>query len=155
MAMSVVYTTINGQIVHENRGGVEAFYAPDTLGSTVALLDSAGTVTDTYSYQPYGEIVSHIGSSVTPFTFIGTLGYYLDILGSQIYVRARYLRQALTRWQTVDGSWPSQPVYCYVDCQPTNEVDPSGAVAISCFFRIADCYAAAKQAYNDKRRACA
>ena len=69
MAMSVVYTRINGQIVHENREGVERFYAPDTLGSTVALLDTTGTVTDTFTYWPYGEIASHVGSSVTPLTF--------------------------------------------------------------------------------------
>jgi len=126
MAMSVAYTTINGQIVHENRGGVEAFYAPDTLGSTVALLSTTGAVTDTYTYQPYGEIVSHVGSSVTPFTFVGTLGYYLDILGSQIYVRARYLRQALTRWQTLDPVWPWQLAYVYVNASPVVNNDRSG-----------------------------
>ena len=130
MAMSVVYTTINGQIVHENRGGVEAFYTPDTLGSTVALLSTTGSVTDTYTYQPYGEIVSHVGSSVTPFTFVGTFGYYLDILGSQIYVRARYLRQALTRWQTVDLLWPQARPYAYCDASPTNCVDPLGLQGI-------------------------
>ena len=127
MAMSVVYTTINGQIVHENRGGVEAFYTPDTLGSTVALLSTTGSVTDTYTYQPYGEIVSHVGSSVTPFTFVGTFGYYLDILGSQIYVRARYLRQALTRWQTIDPLWPFEGAYNYCMANPIVKIDPIGA----------------------------
>jgi len=130
MAMSVVYTTINGQIVHENRGGVEAFYAPDTLGSTVALLSTTGSVTDTYTYQPYGEIVSHVGSSVTPFTFVGTLGYYLDVSGSLIYVRARYLRQALTRWQTVDPFWPDEQAYGYCSDAPAKHTDPSGLAAI-------------------------
>jgi RHS repeat-associated protein len=126
MAMSVVYATINGQIVSENRGGVISYYAPDNLGSTVALLDSTGTVTDTFTYWPYGEIQSHVGSSVTPFTFCGTLGYYLDVLGNFIYVRARYLRQALTRWQTVDALWPIEKSYGYVDCRPTQITDPSG-----------------------------
>ena len=136
MAMSVVYTTINGQIVHENRGGVEAFYAPDTLGSTVALLSTTGSVTDTYTYQPYGEIVSHVGSSVTPFTFVGTLGYYLDVLGSQIYVRARYLRQALTRWQTLDPVWPFERAFAYVNCAPSHSTDPSG---MSIWNNLGDC----------------
>jgi len=52
MAMSVVYATINGQIVSENRGGVISYYAPGNLGSTVALLDATGTVTDTFTYWP-------------------------------------------------------------------------------------------------------
>jgi RHS repeat-associated protein len=126
MAMSVVYATINGQIVSENRGGVISYYAPDNLGSTVALLDTTGTVTDTFTYWPYGEIQSHVGSSVTPLTFCGTHGYYLDILGSQIYIRARYLRQALTRWQTLDPIWPRYPGYSYVAGSPTYYVDPLG-----------------------------
>ncbi len=126
MAMSVVYTTFDGEIVHENRGGVASFYAPDTMGSTVALLNSAGVVTDTYSYWPYGEIQSHVGSSQTPFGFLGTIGYYLDVIGSFLYVRARYLRQALARWQTVDRLWPRQAAYQYVRSAPTSHRDPSG-----------------------------
>ena len=132
MAMSVVYATINGQIVSENRGGVISYYAPDNLGSTVALLDATGTVTDTFTYWPYGEIQSHVGSSITPFTFCGTLGYYTDVLGSQIYVRARYLRQALTRWQSFDPLWPSQRPYSYVDNMPTSKVDWLGLGPLDC-----------------------
>ncbi len=126
MAMSVVYTTINGMIVQENRGGVKSFYAPDTMGSTVALLNSSGVVTDTYTYWPYGEIRSHVGSSTTPLTFLGMIGYYADVLGSFIYVRARYLRQALTRWQTVDSLWPSESAYSYAMSNPSTVTDRSG-----------------------------
>ena len=139
MAMSVVYATINGQIVSENRGGVISYYAPDNLGSTVALLDAAGTVTDTFTYWPYGEIQSHVGSSVTPFTFCGTLGYYLDVLGSQIYVRARYLRQALTRWLTVDSMWPAEKAYAYVDNSPCVFVDPSGNGCVTTKHKFGKC----------------
>ena len=124
--MSVVYTTINGMIVHENRGGVESFYAPDTMGSTVALLNSSGVVTDTYTYWPYGEIRSHVGSSQTPFTFLGMIGYYTDVVGNFIYVRARYLRQALVRWQTVDRLWPAELPYVYCNGSPTRWTDPTG-----------------------------
>ena len=132
MAMSVVYTTINGMIVHENRGGVESFYAPDTMGSTVALLNSSGLVTDTYTYWPYGEIRSHVGSSQTPFTFLGMIGYYTDVVGNFIYVRARYLRQALTRWQTVDLLWPMEPAFSYVGESPQTFMDPSGLTSLGC-----------------------
>ncbi len=126
MAMSVVYTTFDGEIVHENRGGVASFYAPDTMGSTVALLNSSGVVTDTYSYWPYGEIQSHVGSSLTPFGFLGTIGYYTDVIGSFLYVRARYLRQALARWLTVDRLWPRRRAYAYCACSPVQKTDPTG-----------------------------
>src|SRR5476649_2531057 len=118
MAMSVTYTTINGQIVYENRNGVQRHYVPDTQGSTIALMDSTRSVTDTYAYWPLGEIRSHTGSSVTPFTFIRTLGYYLQVLNNFIYVRARYLRQALARWQTADLLWPKEQPYGYAHERP-------------------------------------
>jgi RHS repeat-associated protein len=126
MAMSVTYTTIDGEIVYENRGGVQSFYVPDTLGSTVALTSPTGTVTDTYSYWPFGEIRNHVGTSQTPFTYIGTLGYYLDLLNNFIYIRARYLRQALARWQTVDPLWPQQRAYSYCRNLPSVIADPFG-----------------------------
>ena len=138
MAMSVVYATINGQIVSENRGGVISYYVPDNLGSTVALLDATGTVTDTFTYWPYGEIQSHVGSSVTPFTFCGTVGYYTDVLGSQMYVRARYLRQALTRWLTQDPLWPDEAPFGYCLANPVLFVDPTGELT-GCDITYRDC----------------
>ena len=43
MPMSVVYTTINGELMYENRGGVYTEYKPDTLGSCIRTCNSAGT----------------------------------------------------------------------------------------------------------------
>jgi len=126
MAMSATYTTFIGQIVKENRGGTESFYAPDTLGSTAALLSTTGSVTDTYDYWPFGEIRDHNGSSTTPFTYCGTLGYYLQVLSNFTYVRASWLRQALTRWQVVDPLWPKTLAYRYCDDAPIIYNDPSG-----------------------------
>src|SRR5471030_1586651 len=108
MAMSVTYTSINGQIVYENRNGVQRHYVADTQGSTIALMDDTGTITDTYEYWPFGEIRNHTGTSTTPFTYGGTIGYYQETFGSFFYVRARFLRQMLARWQSQDAKWPSE-----------------------------------------------
>ena len=167
MAMSVVYATINGQIVSENRGGVISYYVPDNLGSTVALLDATGTVTDTFTYWPYGEIQSHVGSSLTPFTFCGTLGYYLDVVGSQMYVRARYLRQALTRWLTKDPvSFFLAGLYLYSKSSPIVWSDAAGLdpkipdtckpnVSIISILVGAFCSALKSKAYSDCVANCA
>ena len=37
------------------------FYHFDRTGSPLALTDSPGTVTDTYAYAPYGELLGHQG----------------------------------------------------------------------------------------------
>ena len=132
MAASVVYTVWDGQIVSESRGGVESDYVPDPLGNTVALVNSSHAITDTWTYWPYGEIGVHNGSSITPFTFLGSLGYFLDAI-TQLYVRARLLRADVVRWLTVDRAWPAQSKYGYVGTKPSFRVDPSGrAAAATC-----------------------
>jgi RHS repeat-associated protein len=128
MAMSVTYTTIDGEIIYENRGGVQSFYVPDMLGSTVALTFPTGTVTDTYAYWPFGEIRNHVGTSQTPFTYGGTLGYFLDLLNNFLYIRARYLRPALARWQTVDPIGLFGYPYNYAGNSPVLQVDPEGLI---------------------------
>ena len=77
MPMKVVYTTINGVIVHEDRNGVQRNYRTDTLGNIVALTDATST-TDTMTYWPYGEIRTRTGTNATRFLFVGTLGYSKD-----------------------------------------------------------------------------
>ncbi len=126
MAASVVYSTWGGQIVHENRGGVERGYVPDTLGSTIALVDSSGTITDTWKYWPYGEVSSRTGTNATPFTYIGTLGYFKDLVSSLTYIHARFYQTLIGQWMTKDPIWPRAHPYIYCNGAPINNNDPSG-----------------------------
>jgi RHS repeat-associated protein len=129
MSASVLYTNFGGMLVHEDRGGVERTYVHDEMGNTSYLVDSNG-VTDSYEYTPYGQ-VTHTGVSVTPFTFIGALGYFAtgwSMLTS--YVRARWYSRVSGSWGSVDPLWPWQKAYQYVDGNPAMGVDPSGLIAI-------------------------
>lgn len=126
MAMSVVYTNFCGMVVSETRSGVERDYVPDTLGSTAALVDNSESITDRWEYWPYGEVSRRIGTSPTPFTYVGMLGYFKDLLDKLFYVRARHLTPDLARWLTVDPLWPKQPAFRYARANPINLVDPSG-----------------------------
>jgi len=126
MAMSVVYSNFCGRVVSENRGGVVSNYVADPLGSTIGLIDSAGTMTDRWEYWPYGEVVSRTGSNATPLTFLGVLGYFKDVLDKLFYVRARHLRVDLARWLTVDPVWPREQPYGYAEDSPGLNADPTG-----------------------------
>ncbi len=95
------YTVANGQILAEGRDGGARRYAADPLGSTVALVNPTGTITDTFTYWPYGEERTRTGTTPTPFRFGGTLGYYRDDAG-RTYVRARALAPRSGRWLTPD-----------------------------------------------------
>ena len=126
--MSVVtYTTFNGMIVGENRAGALHDYMSDSLGSTYALIDDTQTMTDTFTYWPYGEIMAQTGTTDTPFTFCGPRGYYYDSISALNYVRARYFTSALGKWMTVDPRWPHYTnAYGYCLNNPLIFADPSG-----------------------------
>ncbi len=126
MAMSVVYSNAFGGIIAENRGGVISDYVQDPLGSTIGLMDSTGTLTDRWEYWPWGEVVSRTGTNPTPFTFLGVIGYFKDVLDKLFYVRARHLRVELARWLTVDPLWPNRVAYSYCSDSPHLHTDPSG-----------------------------
>ena len=124
--MSVDYTNFCGRVVAENRGGVVSTYVSDPLGSIIGLIDSAGAMTDRWTYWPYGEVATRTGTNPTPLTFLGVLGYFQDVLSKLFYARARHLRVDLARWLTVDPLWPNQPAYAYVGNEPVVHTDPSG-----------------------------
>jgi RHS repeat-associated protein len=126
MALAVVYANFGGGIVSESRSSVVRDYMPDPLGSTAALLDGTQTKTDTWEYWPYGEVASRMGTSVTPFTFVGILGYFKDVLDKLFYIRARDLQPHYGRWLTEDPLWPDEPAYAYVHNNPVNLTDPNG-----------------------------
>ncbi len=126
MAMSVVYSNFGGMVVSETRGGVESDYLHDTLGSTIGLMGSTGTMTDRWEYWPQGEVVSRTGTNATPLTFLGTIGYFEDVLSKLFYVRSRHLRVDLARWLTNDPLWPIQPPYAYCLDDPVRLTDSSG-----------------------------
>ena len=124
--MSVVYSNFCGMVVSETPDGVESDYVCDPLGSTIGLLNSAGTMTDRWEYWPYGEVISHTGSSVTPLTFLGVIGYFQDIASKLSYVRARLLRTDICRWLSSDPTWPAEPAFEYAISNPVQNADPSG-----------------------------
>jgi RHS repeat-associated protein len=129
---TVRYTTLNGEIVAEKRAGVRRLYQPDPLGSTVGLLDSTQTQTDTLSYWPYGEERSRTGTTATPFRFVGTRGYHRDS-PTRGYVRARCFDTATGRWLSPDPlgmTGGDGNRYRYARANPTTPTDPTGLVPI-------------------------
>ncbi len=47
-------------------------YHFDGLGSTVALSDESGTITDTYTYDAWGNLTAHTGTTTdNPYQYVG------------------------------------------------------------------------------------
>ena len=110
----------------------------DAIGSTRALTDETGVVTDTYQDDAWGNQISVTGTSENPFRWIGKLGYYWDQELGSYYVRERTYEALIARWlsrdplmfSTVNASLrryvasPNFYEYCY--SSPVTNVDPSG-----------------------------
>ncbi len=123
--ITTVFTTINGMLVHEDRGGVETEYVSDPLGSLVQIRNSSGTKTYSAEYWPYGELQTSTGTNPSSWGYVGLLGYLSDV-ADRLYVRARYYLTKVCRWQTVDPLWPGELPYQYVGSNPVSRTDRSG-----------------------------
>ena len=95
------------------------------LGSTTALTDDTGAVTDTYEYDVFGNIRAQTGSSANEFTYTGEQVDSADLQ----YLRARYYDPAVGRFLSQDPL-PLLQRYPYVGNNPANLVDPSGLCGV-------------------------
>jgi len=96
----------------------------DALGSTLALVNSSGSVTTTYSYDPFGNTTTAGAASGNRSQYTGREN---DGNGLYFY-RARYYSPMLGRFVSEDpiGFGGGTNLYSYVFNSPTNLTDPSG-----------------------------
>jgi RHS repeat-associated protein len=85
----------------QEQNGAYSQYHFDSRGSTVALTDANGNVTDRFEYDSYGTSLAHTGTSDTPFQFNGRVGVQTDSNGL-LYMRARYYNPAIRRFVNQD-----------------------------------------------------
>ncbi|MEW6172723.1 MAG: RHS repeat-associated core domain-containing protein [Bacillota bacterium] len=125
------YYTYGLGLIAQEKNGTYLTYHYDLRGSTVAITDDTGAVTDRFQYGPYGEPVYHNGATSTPFLYNGRDGVMADANGLY-YMRARYYNPEVRRFINVD---PVQgPIldmltlnhYSYANDSPVNFKDPSG-----------------------------
>jgi RHS repeat-associated protein len=109
------------------------FHHFDHIGSTLALTDGAGAVTDSYAYTPYGKLLGHNGATQQPFTFAGMWGVRQEgSSGSLYHMRARYYDATTARFISKEPIWPvpAKPLelnpYQYAHLNPATFVDVTG-----------------------------
>jgi RHS repeat-associated protein len=126
-----------------------SYYHYDGLGSTRQLTDSDGNVTDTYTYDAWGESVASEGTTPNPFRWIGQVGYYYDMDTDEYHARERQYNPRVGRWLSQDplhDSWnrfyhaqlrrfvsrdtllydDGENLYLYARANPVNSGDPAG-----------------------------
>ena len=122
-----------GLVSQTDGAGDTAYYNFDLTGNTTQLTGAGGAVLDSYSYLPFGELLSSSGSTANPFTYAGELRV-MNAGNGLYFMRNRFYDPALGRFTTPDPSGVAGGdvnLYCYTNNSPTASVDPLGLWSIN------------------------
>lgn len=128
-AVHTLQPAFYGNQVSQRRAGVTSYYQFNALGSTLQLTGAAGTVTDSYLYRAFGDLLTSSGTTVNPYQYGGRKGYIYDSDLYNFQVRARRYDPEMGRW------WSRDPIgfaggdanlYRYIRNRPVRGIDASG-----------------------------
>jgi len=114
--------------------GASSFYHFDALGSTFDLSASDETISDTYLYNAWGEILHRTGTTVNPHTYVGKKRYYLTPDPALHLLGLRYYSALLARFVSVDPAKAGGNWYLYAENIPLSRYDSSGLVDVQLTF---------------------
>ncbi len=114
----------DGLPLEKINGTTPLYYLHDQIGSTRVLTNGSGTVVDTYTYDPYGNLLGSTGSDSNPFGYAGS---YTDAETGFLYLIHRYYDPTTGQFVSVDPlvDETGRP-YAYTGDDPVNGVDPLG-----------------------------
>lgn len=123
--------TYGNTLVSQNQLGNSqtSFYGSDAHGSVRLLTNNAGTVSDTYDYEAFGNLISATGATPNDYRYSGER--FDSDLGAY-HLRERYYSPQRGRFLTSDpfAGFTDLPrtlhKYLYVGADPVNYIDPNG-----------------------------
>ncbi|HEX7281612.1 MAG TPA: RHS repeat-associated core domain-containing protein, partial [Vicinamibacterales bacterium] len=126
---TVEYVRAGNTLLSAQRAGGTSYYLHDGRMSTRLLADAAGSVTDRYDYDAFGNVLARSGATPNEYLFAGQ---QLDAALRLYDLRARYYDPNAGRFTSRDPH-PGQIFdpgslhpYTYAHNDPVNRSDPSG-----------------------------
>ena len=125
----ICYYTVGADLVSQEINGKVYAYLYDGHGTVRALANESGKLTDTYTYDAFGNLISSTGSTANNYRYCGE---QFDSTTRLYYLRARYMDTNTGRFTSQDtyaGS-TADPIslhkYLYANSNPVSNSDPSG-----------------------------
>ncbi len=129
------YTTASGSyfapFLHMTRGSTSVFPTFDAVGAVRHLVNTSGTITDSYTADVFGQQLSSSGSTVNPYQYGGEWGYITDPSGL-LQLGARFYWPEVGRFVSQDPARDEMNWYSYVNANPVTRIDPAGLLAVPC-----------------------
>jgi RHS repeat-associated protein len=130
-AVYYIYSATGQLLESIAASGQRRYYHVDDVGTLLFLTGDNGTVTDSYSITPYGEVSGHTGSTDNPFTYLAAHGVMQVGDTGMYYMRARFFDAASARFLSKDPDRLLDPrainPYQYAYASPLQFTDASGA----------------------------
>jgi RHS repeat-associated protein len=128
--------TYGDDLVSQTRAGNPSYYLYDGHGSTRALADASGFLTDSYDYDAFGVLLNSTGDTENAYRYTGE---QLDPSLDQYYLRARYYDQGAGRftqqdtWMGINQNPITLNKYLYGNADPVSYTDPTGNFGLASF----------------------
>ena len=159
------YTTLSGLVTRQTWGsnsidflydennqpfamkynGTWYYYVLNVQGNVVKLIKADGTVAASYTYDPWGKILTSTGdlANINPLRY---RGYYYDTETGLYYLQSRYYDPEIGRFINADAYATTDSIgilsanmYAYCENNPITRTDPSGKF----LWDVLDCFMAA------------
>ena len=116
--------------------GTTYYYVTNLQGDVMGLVDSSGNSVASYTYDPYGKVLTATGelADKNPLRY---RGYYYDSESGLYYLQSRYYDPATRRFVNADAYASTGQgilginMFAYCNNDPENSIDPYGYGYIS------------------------
>jgi len=132
------FTWANGKPVSmTNSSGTTYYYVTNFRGDVIRIMDGNGTSVASYSYDPWGKVLTATEDPAVTGQPIRYASYVYDTETQLYYLQARYYDPETARFISRDSDGGdqnnplSQNLYAYANDDPVNNVDADGHFAWS------------------------
>ncbi|WP_052314843.1 RHS repeat-associated core domain-containing protein [Desulfosporosinus meridiei] len=115
-----------------NASGTTFYYVTNFRGDVIRIMDGNGNSVASYSYDPWGKVLSVTENAAVAGQPIRYASYAYDTETQLYYLQARYYDPETARFisRDPDGGDQDNPIsqnlYAYANDDPVNNVDPDG-----------------------------